>query len=323
MGTGLKGSSTNTPIIDAGTISRSRMRPPGAICTSDEPTAASTAVHSDPHAFVRLAIAKVPVLKGYGIVLIDQGSITLLRAPCATNRSVVFEFHAAQGALSAPRKAPAQASTMWDELINLGFNCSGATLSWVGVVGFSAAAPATGGLSVAGATLAWGGAIASTGQCVAFGVRVYNEFMDDAAANQRMSNNPYYENAMRAADIVGLAGAGVALKEAKLAHKALNRAGSSWRQSGVEQLARPMRRKLTSGLSLIGAKRVQSDLINLVVKKKLLEAVGGGIGFAGSIYAGVVNETSVWVIEAGESGDGGAMSQGGSSVPEGPSIRGR
>ena len=196
MNNGPLGTDTHFPYIDDGTMCRARSPNPGPTCGFSSAAGSHGVNGQQPFSFqqcLRNSVDKVPELQGFGIILIDVGGTTLVRDPGKSNRAVVVKIdkHQGGGQLPDTGHGQEQASIIWREVINLGFNCGGATLSWIGVAGFSAATPVTGGLSVAGAVLAYGGAVAVSGQCVASGVRVYNELRDDHDTNERMDKNPY------------------------------------------------------------------------------------------------------------------------------------
>lgn len=56
-----------------------------------------------------------------------------------------------------------------------------------------------------------------------------------------------------------------------------------------------MRKQLTEQLELQGAKRVSAANINKVVKQRMLDALSGAIGMAGSAMTGVTHEVIVWI----------------------------
>ena len=111
-----------------------------------------------------------------------------------------------------------------------------------------------------------------------------------------MDSDQRYVWTMRGLDVVGLVGAGGALKEMKVANAALGEAGVGWRAAAGSGLSRPMRRVLTESLELKGAKRVSSALINAVVKQRLMDALAGVIGMAGSAINGAINDVVVWTV---------------------------
>lgn len=99
------------------------------------------------------------------------------------------------------------------EWLSFGFNCGGAVLAWVGVVGTGALAPVTGGLSTIGTGLLWGGALGASGACAASTYRVINVYRGKAAINDALDQNKIYVWSMRGADVIALLGAGGAIKE--------------------------------------------------------------------------------------------------------------
>ena len=110
-----------------------------------------------------------------GIPFIQQG-LTPARKPQAT----------------APAPARTAGSSPATEWMNLGLNCGGAVLAWIGVAGLSSLAPVTGGVSGAGAILMYGGAIASTSQCVVSVARTANVHRGRTDINQRMDDSKVY-----------------------------------------------------------------------------------------------------------------------------------
>lgn len=265
-------------------------------------------------------VDQVPETRGLGAVLIDFGRMQRLRPPPPGSATVVFERRTkpmsvpsmlvqpgtttAQRAQAPqrPRTADTSPATEW---INLGLNCGGAALAWIGVAGLSALAPATGGLSGFGAAIVYGGAAASTGQCVVSVARVVNVQRDRADINRSWDANRWYVRTMLAADVVGLVGAGGALKELKATNAVLRQAGYSFsRASQGEAISRPMRRALTSALELEGGRRVAGAVINRVVRQRLMDGVGGVVGLFASSYSGALGEVGsgfwdvvVWITE--------------------------
>lgn len=253
-------------------------------------------------------VDSVPETRGIGAVLIEAGRMHRLRTPDAGEATVVFELRdrplgipfIQQGSAPARKAAPASpvpatrtaGSSPATEWMNLGLNCGGAVLAWIGVAGLSSLAPVTGGVSGAGAVLMYGGAIASTGQCMVSVARTANVHRGRTDINQRLDDSKVYYWTMLAADGVGLLGAGGALKELKATNAALEGAGFSFGQARRgETISRPMRRRLTTALELQGATRVSGAVINRVVRQKLLDGAAGALGMFASGYSGVLNET--------------------------------
>ncbi len=249
------------------------------------------------------AVDTVPELKTTGVILIQDGRVEQLRAPDSDGICLVVEIRPKvqlQRPYTPPvAPAPPQrhaGSSAAKEWISLGFNCGGAVLAWVGVAGTGALAPVTGGLSLPATGLLWGGALATSAQCGASVYRTYNATNGRETINDKLDADPRYVWTMRGLDVVGLVGAGGALKEMKIAHGALGEAGVGWRAAAGSGLSRPMRKVLTESLELKGAKRVSSALINAVVKQRLLDALAGVIGMAGSAIDGVINDVVVWTV---------------------------
>lgn len=192
-----------------------------------------------------------------------------------------------------PRQAHTSPASEW---IGLGLNCGGAVLAWIGVVGTAALMPVTGATSGAATILLWGGALASSGQCLASTYRVTNNYRGRADINDRLDNSPLYVNSMLGADVIGLLGAGGAIKEIRATSAALHVAGIEWRTASGA-LSRPLRRRLTTVFELQGSRRVSAVVINRFVRQKLLDAVGGVIGLVGSSTSGFTKEVAVWITE--------------------------
>lgn len=265
-------------------------------------------------------VDQIPETRGLGVVLIDFGRMKRLRVPPSGSATVVFERRlkpmvapamishsetAAPTQARAPQPKRTAGTSPATEWINLGLNCGGAALAWIGVAGLSSLAPVTGGLSGFGAALLYGGAAASTGQCVVSVARVVNVQRGREDVNRSWDANRWYVRTMLAADVVGLVGAGGALKEVKATNAVLREAGYSFsRARQGSTISRPMRRALTTALDLQGSSRVSGVVINRVVRQKLMDGVGGVIGMFASGYSGALGEVGsgfwdlvVWITE--------------------------
>ena len=163
-----------------------------------------------------------------------------------------------------------------------------------------ARAPVTGGVSGFGAALLYGGAVAATGQCAVSAFRTSNIYTGHQNWNTSMDNNAAYIWTMRGADVVGLIGAGGALKELKVAHTALSAKGFGLAQAMQPVLSRPVRRRLPSALGLAGGRRAAAPTINRFVRQRLLDGVGGVVGLVGSASGGVTKDLVVWIIGDGD-----------------------
>ncbi|QKE90707.1 hypothetical protein HN018_12255 [Lichenicola cladoniae] len=97
---------------------------------------------------VMSAINQVPDANGLGVISIDQGVVRVLRATPAGGSDIILEHRLSiAGGKPVPRTEASSAPSEW---LSFGFNCSGAVLAWVGVVGTTSLAPVTGGLGLVG-----------------------------------------------------------------------------------------------------------------------------------------------------------------------------
>jgi hypothetical protein len=115
------------------------------------------------------------------------------------------------------------------------------------------------------------------------------------SVNAALDQDETYVWTMRGLDVVGLVGAGGAIKEVKATSAALDEAGIGWSEA-LGPLNRNQRLRLTEGLELQGARRVAAVSINAVVKQRLLDGIGAAMGFTGSATSGVVADIVVWVV---------------------------
>ena len=163
------------------------------------------------------------------------------------------------------------------------------------MVSTASLAPVTGGASAILTGFLWAGALASSGQCAASAYRLTNVYRGRTDINQRLDNSPIYVNVMRGADVVGLVGAGGALKELKVTSAVLHAEGLTFREAAAGPISRPVRRRLTALLELEGGKRLPAHVINSVVRKKLLDGFAGVVGLAASGFGGIGSELIAWI----------------------------
>lgn len=181
-----------------------------------------------------------------------------------------------------------------EEWRTLGFNCGGATLAWVGVVGAGAAAPVTGGASLGASIWLYTGAAAASVQCAASVYRVWNIKRSKTHLNDQLDHWPAYKWTMRGLDVVGLAGAAGAIKEARAADRAIRVAGSRWSEA-IQRTASAGQRRQIAGAMGLQAGTIGSKVLSRISRQKLLDGAGGVLGIVSSVDGGVVRELIVWV----------------------------
>lgn len=244
------------------------------------------------------AVDQVPETQGFGIVLIANGITRVVRPPRSGNERIVFEYRRGpMGSQLAPaphiRTTSTSPATEW---LSLGFNCGGAVLSWIGVVGSSAAAPVTGGQSLWGTAALWGGALATSATCSVSVFRVSAMMSGHAAVNEALDSSGGFVWTMRGLDVVGLLGVGGAIKDVVETRDALEAAGMDWRRAASGPISRQQRKLITAELGLQGGKRVAARLISQVVKQRLLAALAAGASITGSLATGSSHDLIVWLV---------------------------
>lgn len=183
-----------------------------------------------------------------------------------------------------------------NEWKGLGFNCGGAALAWVGVVGAGAATPVTGGLTFGAALLLYTGAVASSAQCVVSIARVRNAHTGKQKTNEWLDDQGWYRWTMRGADVVGLAGAGAALKELKAADGAFRASGAGW-SSTVQRTATAAQRRAAAGALGLEVGTTGSRVLSQLARGKLLDGAAATLGIYSSADGGVIREVIVWVAK--------------------------
>lgn len=243
------------------------------------------------------AVDSVPATRGMGVMLIDHGRLSVVRACAPDATFVVVQLRSpSPKVVPGPERIPSG-----KEWLNLGLNLGGAALSWIGIAGSVAAAPETGGVSLGATVLLYGGATASSLQVVNSVGRLYAVYSGHSRWVTNLDHNAVYTRTSTALDVIGLVGAGGAVKETVATTRALGRAGSSFSE-GLGALNRQQRLRLTAALELQGARRVAASRINLVLRLKLLDAFGAAYGTGTSAYGGAVHDLVVFIVDP--KGDG-------------------
>jgi len=197
------------------------------------------------------------------------------------------------GASVAKRDGGTSVANEWK---GLGFNCGGAVLAWVGVAGAGAAAPVTGGLTFGPAVLLYAGAIASSAQCVVSIARVRNAQTGRQKTNEWLDQQGWYKWSMRGADGIGLVGAGVALRELKLADGALRASGTGW-GSAVQRTTTAAQRRTAAGALGLEVGTTGSRVLSQLARGKLLDGAAAALGIYSSADGGIIREVIVWVAK--------------------------
>ena len=243
------------------------------------------------------AVDSVPETHGMGVRLIDDNRMSVLRASPPMQPFVVIQLRppraAAPGPVAGPK--PVEEVSVGKEWLNLGLNLGGATLSWIGVAGSVAAAPETGGVSLAGTVLLYGGATASSVQVGNSVWRLWAIYHGHSRWVSQADHNAVYTRVNTGLDVVGLVGAGGAVKETVGTVRALDEAGLGIRD-GLGALNRQQRLRLTGALELEGAKRVAAARINFILRLRLLNAFAAAYGTGASSYNGAVHDVVVFIV---------------------------
>lgn len=249
------------------------------------------------------AVDGVAETRGMGIVLISDGLVHRLRPSALDGSDVVFEYRESPlPQVPGPKPVPRDETTSpVMEWVGLGFNCGGAVLSWIGVIGTGALTPVTGGLSGFATAALWGGALAATAQCATSEYRLINLQRGRADINAALDRNPNYVRVMQGLDGFGLIAASGVFIEIKTTAKAIEGAGLGWKAAATGAISRPQRLAITEAMELKGAKRVPAAQINAVVRQKLLDLLVASIGVTGSSVNGVLKDLVVWVVSADQS----------------------
>lgn len=245
-----------------------------------------------------LAVDRIEELAGSGIAFIGYGACEIVRkAPPGQDATfVIFQVNRP----SNPGRTlplPQHRNRIRNELVDLGFNCGGTALWAIGTLVFGAAAASTGGTSGIAAYAANAATMASLAQCSISAYRVYNEATDQAERNDAMDQSFVYQRVAKPGlDVVGLAGASVALRQALRYSGTLTRNGASLGSVlRGDAIARPMRRRITQGLGIQGTRRLSSSTLTARTRLELLETLGAGLDLSGSAIGGLGHEVIVYI----------------------------
>ena len=153
------------------------------------------------------AIDSISATRSRSCYLSMNGQMRKLRAPRNAGTTVMIELRPPAGANSNVLPRGPKTSPL-NEWLNMGLDCGGAAITWVGVGGAAAAAPESGGLTGVGAAFLYGGALASSAQCGVSLVRVANVSFGGQGLNAAMDQSRMYRTVMYSLDAVSLASVG-------------------------------------------------------------------------------------------------------------------
>ncbi|WP_444931319.1 hypothetical protein ACJJIF_05930 [Microbulbifer sp. SSSA002] len=205
-------------------------------------------------------------------------------------------------------------SQLVGELVGTGLSCGAAILSWIVVVGATAAIPISGGTSAAVTYLGYAAATASTLQCANGLGRTALE-ISDSQTKDWLDSQEWYNNASHAVDVISLTGVAASSVVILKTVQTLKKASSKSTLEILKGLTRQERKRLTEEVirlnhqnvsgkamkALIRSgrypKRFPHESINQALTLKLKEAIAASISFTGIATSGSVSALAVGVYE--------------------------
>jgi hypothetical protein len=205
-------------------------------------------------------------------------------------------------------------SQLVGELVGTGLSCGAAILSWIVVMGSTAAIPISGGTSAAVTYLGYAAGVASGVQCANGVARTIMEVADPHTKDW-FDSQEWYTNASHAVDVISLAGVAASSVAVLKTVKALKASSSKPTLEILKGLSRHERKRLTTevirlnhpGVSgqamkaLIRSgkypKRFPHESINQALMLKLKEAIAASFSFTGSALSGSARALAVGVYE--------------------------
>jgi len=266
-------------------------------------------------------IDAIPELAGAGVIYASDSAIVKLREfqPICSIKPVYVLFKEAP---PANKKAELQAhlesnhrnSHMAGELLGAGLSCGAAVLSWIVIVGASAAVPVSGGASTAVVVLTYSAAAASTAQCVNSVGRSVLE-ATAPSVNDWLDSQEWYTNASTALDVISVAGAvGSGFATIKTVFTVRAATGQTF-MSVLKGLSRTQRKRLTEEIIRVNHPGISNGALKAMVRSnmypkrysniqitealtlKLKDALGATLSFTGSATSGVVKSLAVGIFE--------------------------
>ncbi|MGD8940891.1 MAG: hypothetical protein PVJ72_16010 [Gammaproteobacteria bacterium] len=266
-------------------------------------------------------IDAIPELIGAGVIYTNGATAVKLREfqpICYLNPVYVVLKEAPplnkKTELQAELESNPRNSKLVGELVGAGLSCGAAALSWIVIVGASAAVPVSGGASTAVVVLTYSAAIASTAQCANSILRTGGEIVEPSL-NDWLDSQEWYTNTTTALDIISVAGAaGAGFATIKTAITVRAATGQSF-LTVLKGMSRAERKRLTEEIirvnhpgisngalkamvrSRLYPKRYSNIQITEALKLQMKDALGATLSFTGSATSGVVKSLAIGIYE--------------------------
>ncbi|WP_263145142.1 NAD synthetase [Pseudomonas sp. RIT-PI-AD] len=260
------------------------------------------------------AIDKDPELIGSGVIYIDSDyqvyRLREFRSICSrAPKNIIIREVSVSAPVSqvvAEISNSARESRVIKEAISMSLSCTGAVVSWLAMIAGGVGTPFTMGTSTALMYLGMASAAASTAQCLAGGLRTYQEAIGDSGFNTWLDSEDWYTNTMLCLDSLSLASA--AGSYASLGRQLIilkHSTGRGWR-SILDGLNKHERYKLTRemlkiqhpnmSLQTLKMRQTMNQLpraysapqLRATTRSLIVDAVAASLSVAGSTYAGSV-----------------------------------
>lgn len=199
-----------------------------------------------------------------------------------------------------------QRPVMANEITSTLISCGAAVATVILSAGTGATAPLTAGTTGVVAAVIAAGSLATAGQCLNGGWRLYAISTGDEDYVAWLDTDEWYIATITALDVISLAGAGVGLKSTVDTYKLMKKASSTGPITWLKSLTRPERRRITEeiirvrnpGISNGGIKaamkagvypkRYPSEAIQRSLQRELITAMVNGSAFVGSALSGTI-----------------------------------
>ncbi|KAA8998225.1 hypothetical protein FJU30_16980 [Affinibrenneria salicis] len=198
------------------------------------------------------------------------------------------------------------ASSVATEIASAALSCGATILTGLVAFGGGVAVPFTGGASGALVALGYAGAVATAAQCVNGVYRVTRISSGNTEAIAWLDSQDWYVTTSTVLDVVSLAAAGGALKEALATYKTMKSASSARVMEWLRGISRQERARLTEAIirnqnpgisnqaikaamrAGIYPKRFPTETLQNELRKQLVNAITSSASFAGSGISGTL-----------------------------------